>query len=175
MAAKTLDFRKIDPDEFAIPERDYKGEASRAMFRAPPTWVTKVSEILAKRMFPYINASHLYRHALWRHLQWMRDRDSRLDEPVSWMEAFMKLTISSEKRRQYGDMIAYLDREIDALKRAGDHLGARRLVFKQMNLVANSGPGDTVWKRKAMVHIRNKHADLLQKGVSLDPDEFEKE
>ena len=173
--AKLYDFRKDDPDEFAIPERDYKGESARALFRAPPSWVTEVSEILAKRMFPYVNASHLYRHALWRHLLWMRDKDSRLAEAISWMEAFMNNTKSSEKRRQYGDMIAYMDREVDALVRAGDHLGARRLVFKQLRLVVSSGAGDTTWKRKATKHITNKHAELLRGGASLDPEEFEKE
>jgi len=78
---------------------------------------------------------------------------------MSWQELWIETIEQSEKRRQHGDMVAYLDKEVDALKRAGDHLGARRLVFKQVNLVADSGPGDTVWKRKAMLHIRNKHGE----------------
>ena len=170
---KIYDFRK-DPEEFSIPAHDHKGELRRAYFRAPGTWLTAVSEILAKRYFPYRTPSHLYRHALWRHLKWLKDKDGRLKDTVDWLEMFMNIVKNSELRRKHGDMIAYLDREVDALQRAGAHSDARKMVYEEMNLIAESGPSD-YWKRKAMRHIRNKHAELLKKGASLDPGKFEKE
>ena len=68
-------------------------------------------------------------------------------------------------RRKLGDITAYIDKEIDTLQRAGAHSNARKLVLEQMNMIAESGPSDT-WKRKMMMHIRNKHADLLAMGFS---------
>lgn len=171
---KPYDFRKDDPDEFAIPAYDHKGEMQKAYFRAPGTWLTTISEILAKRHFPYRTPSHLYRHALWKHLKWMRNKDGRLREVVDWMESSLNITKNQERRRKLGDITAYMDKEIDALTRAGAFGDARKMVLEQMKMVADSGPSDT-WKRKMMKHIRHKHADLLVKGASLDPGQFEKE
>ncbi len=90
------------------------------------------------------------------------------------MESSINITKNQERRRKVGDITAYMDKEIDALTRAGAYGKARELVIEQMNMVAESGPSD-VWKRKMMKHIRSKHADLLVKGASLDPGQFEKE
>jgi len=84
---------------------------------------------------------------------------------MRWTELWMEMIELSEKRREYGTMIAYLDREIDALKRAGAVEDAKNLAFQAVNIVVNSGPDDT-WKRKAVKHIRLKHADLLAMGFS---------
>ncbi len=171
---RPYDFRKDDPDEFAIPAYDHKGEMQKAYFRAPGTWLTTVSEILAKRHFPYRTPSHLYRHALWKHLKWMRNKDGRLREVVDWMESSINIVKKYEKRRKLGDITAYMDKEIDAQKRAGAYSEARKIAIEQMKMVAESGPSD-VWKRKMMKHIRSKHGDLLVMGASLDPAMFEKE
>ena len=172
--AKIYSFIKGDPEEFVIPSQDNKGHSARVQFRCPPDWTGKVSHIVATRMFPYKDVSHLLRHALWRHLKWLKGKDSRLIRSLSWIEAMQKICKKSEKRREYGTMIAYLDREIDALKLAGALEDAKNLAFQAINLIANSGSEDT-WKRKAIKHIRTKHADLLAMGVSIHPDEFTKE
>ena len=172
--AKIYDFIKSDPEEFSIPVQDNKGHSARGTFRCPPTWMAIVSNIVATRMFPYKDTSHVLRHALWRHLEWLKNKDSRLNRDMSWAEAFMKIVQKSEKRREHGAMVAHLDREIDALKRAGALEDAKNLAFQTVNLIVNSGPDDT-WKRKALLHIRTKHRDLLAMGVSLNPEEFERE
>jgi len=82
-----------------------------------------------------------------------------------WTQLWIETIEQSEKRREHGDMVAYLDREIDALKRAGNEVEAHRLVLKLLNLVANSGV-DGTWERKALKHIRLKHADVLAQGFS---------
>lgn len=169
--AKIYSFIKSNSDEFVIPVQDNKGHTARGTFRCPPAWMAEVSNIVATRMFPYQDVSHVLRHALWRHLQWLKGKDDRLKRHLSWMEAFMRIVQKSEKRREYGTMVAHLDREIDALKRAGALEDAKNLAFQAVNLIVNSGPDDT-WKRKALMHIRTKHADLLAMGVSLNPEEF---
>jgi len=169
--AKVYSFIKSDPEEFSIPVQDNKGHSARGTFRCPPAWMAEVSNIVATRMFPYKDTSHVLRHALWRHLQWLKNKDDRLKRSVSWMEAAIGIMQKSEKRREHGAMIIHLDREIDALKRAGALEDAKNLAFQTVNLIVNSGPDDT-WKRKALKHIRSKHSDLLAMGVSLNPEEF---
>lgn len=174
-SAKIYSFIKGDPEEFIVPVSDSKGHSVRGNFRCPPGWMAEVSHIVATRMFPYKDVSHVLRHALWRHLNlYLKEKDSRLIRSMAWMGAMQKICKKSEKRREFGAMIAYLDREIDALKAAGALEDAKNLAFQAINLIVNSGSDDT-WKRKAIKHIRTKHADLLAMGVSLNPEEFEKE
>ncbi len=80
---------------------------------------------------------------------------------VSWQELWIETIEQSKKQREHGVMVAHMDREVDALKRAGDTVGATKLVFKLLNLVANSGV-DGTWERETMKHIRRKHLDLLK-------------
>ena len=84
---------------------------------------------------------------------------------VSWQELWIETIEQSKKQREHGDLVAYMDREIDALKRAGNEADARRLVFKLMNLIADSGSNGTR-ERKTIKYIRLKHADLLAQGFS---------
>jgi len=80
---------------------------------------------------------------------------------MSWTELWIETIEQSERRREHGTMVAYLDREVDALKRAGDTVGATKLVFKLMNLIADSGSNGT-WEKATMRYIRMKHLDLLK-------------
>ena len=47
------------------------GHSADLGFRVPPEMKSKVEEIVESRAFPYVSVSHLMRHALWRHLQWL--------------------------------------------------------------------------------------------------------
>ncbi len=143
-----------------LPVRD--GTSVKIEFRFMRGIKDEVERIIKEGTFNFRTASDFHRRADWNQLLWLKELSPEMKKRMLWTELWIETIEQSEKRRQYGDMIAYLDKEVDALKRAGDHLGARRLVFKQVNLVADSGPGDTVWKRKAMLHIRNKHGELLR-------------
>ncbi len=80
---------------------------------------------------------------------------------MSWQALWIETIEQSKRRREHGTMVAYLDKEVDALKSAGDTVGAKKLVFELVNLVANSGV-DGTWERETMKHIRRKHLDLLK-------------
>jgi len=144
-----------------LPVRD-KDPSVKIEFRFMSSIKGEVERIIKEGSFNFRTASDFYRRAAWNQLLLLKEMNPEMKKRMSWQELWIETIEQSEKRRQHGDMVAYLDKEVDALKRAGDHLGARRLVFKQVNLVADSGPGDTVWKRKAMLHIRNKHGELLR-------------
>jgi len=134
-------------------------------FRCMSGIKAQVERIVRERIFNFPTASDFYRRAVWNQLLLCKEMTPKLSRyrdgnHMSWMEACVLVMQNSEKRRERQTMVAYLDREVDALKRAGNEADARKLVLTLVNLIADSGPDDTD-KRKTLKHIRAKHLDLL--------------
>ena len=142
-----------------LPVRDRRPSV-KIEFRCMSGIKAQVESIIKQRIFNFPTASDFYRRAVWNQLLLCKEMTPKMKESMSWMEAFMLVVQNSEKRRERQTMVLYLDREVDALKRAGDVLGARKLVLELVNLIAESEPDDT-GKRKMLKHIRAKHLDLL--------------
>ena len=152
--------RSFSGNAAPLPVRD-KDPSVKIEFRFMSSIKGEVERIIKEGSFNFRTASDFYRRAAWNQLLLLKELSPKMKKRMRWTQLWIETIEQSEERRQHGDMIAYLDKEVDALKRAGDTAGAKKLVFELVNLVANSGPGDTTWKRKAMLHIRNKHAELL--------------
>ena len=147
-----------------LPVRD--GDPSvKIEFRFMRGIKSEVERTIKERIFNYCTPSDFYRHAVWNQLLWLKEMSPRMKKRVSWQELWIETIEQSKKQREHGVMVAYLDKEVDALKRAGDTVGAKKLVFKLVNLVANSGV-DGTWEKETLKHIRLKHADLLAQGFS---------
>ena len=143
-----------------LPVRD--GNPSvKIEFRCMPLIKDEVERIIKEGTFNFRTASEFYRHAVWNQLLLLKELSPKMKKRMCWTQLWIETIEQSEKRRQHGDMMAYLDKEVDALKRAGDTVGARKLVFKLVRLIADSG-SDGAWERETMKYIRMKHLDLLK-------------
>ena len=147
-----------------LPVRD-KDPSVKIEYRCMSLVKDEVERIVKEGTFNFRTASDFHRRADWNQLLFLKEMSPKMKRRMRWTELWMEMIELSEKRREYGTMISYLDREIDALKRAGALEDAKNLAFQAVNIVVNSGPDDT-WKRKAIRHIRLKHADLLAMGFS---------
>lgn len=152
-----------------LPVRD-KDPSVKIEFRFMRGIKSEVERIIKERIFNFRTASDFYRRAVWNQLLLLKEMNPEMKKRMSWQELWIETIEQSKKQREHGDMVAYMDREVDALKRAGAHSDARKLVYKEMNLIADSGPSD-VWKRKMMKHIRRKHTDLLAQGLPSGTEE----
>ena len=50
--------------------------SAKMYFRAPPETERAIRSIVELRRFPYKSASHLIRHALWKHLKWLETKEA---------------------------------------------------------------------------------------------------
>jgi len=171
-----FDFRKNQEDfeEFKVPATDTKGHSDVVRARCPPHISSEIAEVIASRSFPYKTVSSLIRHAVWRHLKWLRDRDPSMRGDMAWLEFMLTVIQKSEKMLEYSAVLGELDRVTDLLLKAGDKDEAKRTVLHCVKVISE-GSGKDSWKRKALMHIKKKHAGLISVGVSIDPSEFEKE
>jgi len=171
--AKIYDFKKGDPDEFYAPSHDSRGHGVRLSVTVPGTVSSLITQIVAKRYFPYRSVSHLIGNAVLRHLTWLDGKDRRMNEDVSWITAATEVIKDSEKMQGYYTFIGHFDRHIDSLKASGMLGDARRKALKVVNIIVAAPRGS--WKTEALKHIHMKHGDLLRGGVSINPEEFEEE
>ncbi len=147
-----------------LPVRD-KDPSVKIEFRFMSSIKDEVERIIKERIFNFRTASDFYRRAVWNQLQCLKEMNPEMKKRMSWQELWIETIEQSERRREHGTMVAYLDREVDALKRAGDTVGATKLVFKLVNLVVDSGV-DGTWEKETLKYIRLKHADSLAQGFS---------
>ncbi len=143
-----------------LPVRD-KDPSVKIEFRFMSSIKGEVERILREGIFNFRTPSDFYRRAVWNQLLLLKEMNPEMKKRMSWQELWIETIEQSERRREHGTMVAYLDREVDALKRAGNEVEARRLVLRLANLIADSRLDDT-WKRETMKHIRRKHLDLLR-------------
>ena len=145
-----------------LPVRD--GTSVKIEFRCMPSIKGEVKRIVQERIFNFRTPSDFYRRAAWNQLLLLKEMNPEMKKRMSWQELWIETIEQSKKQREHGDMIAYLDKEVDALKRAGNEAEARRLVRRLANLIIDSGDG--TWERKTLRHIRSKHLDLLTSHAS---------
>jgi len=137
----------------------------RVEYRCMSSIKSEVERLIKEGTFNYRTPSQFHRHADWNQLLFLKEMSPAMKKRMRLPQLFMATIERSEKQREHGTMIAYLNREVDALKTAGDTVGAKRLVFELMNLVADYGSnGD--WERETMKYIRLRHADLLAMGLA---------
>jgi len=149
--AKIYEFNRGDEDEFAAPAADARGHSVRLNITVPTNVSSLIAEILAKRMFPYTNMSHLVRNAINRHLKWLNGKDDRLTKDLAWMDAARAVIEKSEKIQEYASFVGFMDKHLDSLKAQGRWVEARKDAFKVVNIIVRA-PSDS-WQRTTLEHI----------------------
>jgi len=158
-------------DDFRVPARDDKGHDANISFRCMSQIAGEVSEVIAQRAFNYRTAADLYRHALWRHLQWLKEKDPELRKRMRWVEAVIDIIQTKERFMELEVITNYLGKTAHHLQQRGEE-EARRLVLHVINLICE-GEGTTDWKRQYLRRIWKRHRHLLQGGASGKPSQFE--
>ena len=121
----------------------------------------EVERIIQEGTFNFRTASDFYRRAVWNQILLLKELSPKMKKRMRWTQLWIETIEQSKKQREHGDRAAYMDREVDALKRAGDTVNAKKLVLKLVRLIADSGSNGT-WERATLRYIRLKHLDLLR-------------
>ena len=121
----------------------------------------EVERIIQEGTFNFRTASDFYRRAVWNQILLLKELSPKMKKRMRWTQLWIETIEQSKKQREHGDRVAYMDREVDALKRAGDTVNAKKLVLKLVRLIADSGSNGT-WERATLRYIRLKHLDLLR-------------
>jgi len=147
-------------DDFRVPARNSRGKDHVVGFRCWPEFALAIDKIIAKKAFNYRTASDLYRHAIARHLEWLGEKNPKLEE---WW--FVKAVRAIETKAHFAELLTiteYLSREAETLERMGEKEQARELVKEVIREISGADVPDGM-KRRYLSLIRKRHLRLLQK------------
>jgi len=147
-------------DDFRVPARNSRGKDHVVGFRCWPEFALAIDKIIAKKAFNYRTASDLYRHAIARHLEWLGEKNPKLEE---WW--FVKAVRAIETKAHLAELqtiTEYLSREAKVLERMGEEEQARELVREVIRQISGADMPDGM-KRRYLSLIRKRHLRLLQK------------
>ncbi len=145
-------------DDFRVPARNSRGKDHVVGFRCWPEFALAIDKIIAKKAFNYRTASDLYRHAISRHLEWLGEKNPKLEE---WW--FVKAVRAIETKAHLTELLTitqYLSREAEALERMGEEEQARQLVLVVIQEIDKADLPDGM-KRRYLKLIRIRHLRLL--------------
>ena len=72
----------------------------------------------AVRIYNFPTASDFHRRADWNLLLSLKEMSPEMKRSMRWPQLWMETIKQSEKQSEHETMIAYMDRRVDALKRA---------------------------------------------------------
>ncbi len=134
----------------------------------------EATSIIEKRYFNYRTVSHLYRHAVRRHLKWLREESPKLRSRVSWAEEAITIIQTGERVIECQAITGYLAKTVPMLQEAGEEEEARQMVLAVINLISDGDAPQTI-KRRYLKLIIKRHGHLLQGGTSGKPSQFEED
>jgi len=144
---------------FGIPSRNSKGKDHTIGVRCWPEFALAVNKIIAKKAFNYRTAADLYRHAIVRHLEWLGEKNPKLEE---WW--FVKAVRAIETKSHWTELQTitnYLSREAETLERMGEEKEARQLVVSVIQEIDKADIPDAMKKRYLKL-IMKRHGRLLR-------------
>ncbi len=147
-------------DDFRLPARNSRGKDHVVGFRCWPEFALAIDKIIAKKAFNYRTASDLYRHAIARHLEWLGEKNPKLEE---WW--FVRAVRAIETKAHVAELLTipqYLSREAETLERMGEEEQARDLVREVIREISGADMPDGM-KRRYLKLIMKRHLRLLQK------------
>lgn len=142
------------------PAADDKGHGSSITCKVMPQVGRIIDEIISLRRFPYKDKKDLFRHAIYRHLAWLK-----LNPNVPANDLFVKYTVldkilrAEEENRQHIDVITRTETLVRQALERNDRGGAIQFMDELREQVF--GIDDPKWKARYLQEINRISKALL--------------
>lgn len=157
---------KYKYEDFIVPASDTKGHSDRLTFRCKGGHLRKASEFIHTRKFPYKTPSDLFRHALYRHLQWLAFLEPTIKTHLGIMEATVEIARTQQILLQFKNTIEEVRETVEQLESVGMRGQARKLIFDIKKMI-DAETSDDVWREKLEEELQTRYGHLLKEGSSL--------
>jgi len=162
MTVYELDPPEINKDEFIIAAKDEKGHYDRGQFSAQPALINWAKIVFNSKVFPYRVLGDLYRHAVQRHLHWLK-RITPDMVPYSiegQVDVINDLCLEEMRAR---DFQATLDRVCGIINQhisSNDQAQARKFYLRTMREISKMPEG--FWRDKYQAYMRVRFGQLIE-------------
>jgi hypothetical protein len=156
-----------DHAEFIVPATDgSKRPAEHVHFKMQPGHLREITNIIWSRYFPYKNPSDLLRHAVQRHLAWLRSLGVPMTSTWGQTDAIIELIREQQAQLQFTETLRRLEETTTAMAGLGERSEAKRLVAKIKIEVMKMPEGR--WKQKWLKELKTKLGYLEQPALEVE-------
>jgi hypothetical protein len=155
----------FDPREFIIPPTGINGEAMPCSFRFQSGYDRQISILLASKKFPYITKGDFLRHAVHRHLEYLRRLDPTVEITLPSLDVVNEVINHQQEMIKYLNTIDAFCDTVEKLIALGRDESAREMVAKvwySINQIT-----DEHWKKCFSDKITAKYAYLIPSGDGI--------
>lgn len=147
-----------DTKEFQVPASDQKGHSEMLSVRVPPYMVSEIEQIFASKKFPYRTSSDVIRHAILKHLRWLRSMQP-IDSPyLPMLESMIAVVREMEGQERHRKFMDDAWGVIRSLAKEGHEEKAREVIHTLLSQAEKMH--DPYWSEK----YRKGIVDMAVKG-----------
>lgn len=152
-------------DYWHIPARGPRGHSDRIQCRVAPQLLGQLQKAFQSGNYPYKSIGFMYRHALVRHLNWLREHPEYEDgvgSTINAIHAMIKTLREEDFMDEFRSLFEKLDDTVGRHRAQGEVDHARKLVMSIWGEVR--GMEDDFWKGQYEGELQRRYRDLLSQG-----------
>lgn len=136
--------------EYHIPATDPKGHSARHWFRTIPAMAREVEQIVQSKAFPYRTKGDLLRHALHRHISWLK-KQKPIKSVTGQVDMILEVMRDEEMHSDFLLVFNKLDERINRHLRNGERKHADDVLYRVLEQIQEMPDG--FWKDRYVEQI----------------------
>lgn len=152
--------------EFIVPATDRHGHSKPEALAMPPGMQAEIENIVSSRVFPYRRTGEVWRHAMMRHLAWIRKLEPKMKSSYyGALLAEQEILREELFKQQTEQTFKFQEERLGMLLERGDEDEACMLAFRlyeQMEHLPH-----TSWKQRFQKRFNRQYAGLVEDGRKL--------
>lgn len=155
-------------DDWHVPARGVRGFYANQQCKVPVPLRAALQQIADSKIFPYKSIGYIVRHALVRHVRWLRshekfnDPDGKIGSVVATMEAMNEIVRNEEYMEDFSAVFENLERQVKKHKERRNPDRARLIVTRAWAKIKQIN--DDFWRGEMEEEMKQRFGDLLKKG-----------
>lgn len=150
-------------DYWHIPARGPRGHSSRIQVRVPPELLAQCQNAFNSGHYPYKSIGYMYRHALLRHLNWLRENPDYVDgvgSTINAINAMVKVLREEDFMDDFRGMFDKLEETVSRHRSRGEIDRARQVVMSIWGEV--KAMEDEFWRLQYEGELVKRYGELLK-------------
>jgi hypothetical protein len=139
-----LDALGIDAEEFYIPAKDHTGDKSRQWAWVNPAHARQMGAYVSSTCLPYGSIADIIRHALWRHLHWLKTLELPVRSIMGQADLILQISRDADYQLKFEEVYKTMSGTVGRLMGAGKPNEAKKYLALSAAAIRDMPEGD--WK-----------------------------
>ena len=153
----------VNWDEWHIPAKDQQGHYVKWQIKMPERLLGLMQEAITRDVYPYRSIGYLARHALYRHMVWLRshpDFEDGVGSTIHVVNAVIEIVRDDEYMEDYRTVFDRLEERVRDHMARGNDSRAQTMVVKVWSQIKQMH--DDFWRGEYEKELKKRFGHLLK-------------